>query len=618
MKTFNIRKTLSDFIGLNQVEETEATIQNWREITFQVMLNIFVLIGFVAYPITVSSLIQGKEWKTFALSSMSFIILLIIRFAINRKFYKPRVISFLATIYFLGISLGISKTLIGDGRIWLMFLIIMSEVLLGGKTSLIILVITTISWYGLGILFQCGILPYPHSHLLSLINPDILFPWKNTSTILFMTGLILIVSIRAITHNLNKALNQSRALAKTLRKEIEERKQTEYDLRNSEQRYRGLFENSPLLIVEIDEAFNILAINSAMAKSLGYAIETIVGSHLSNVLPRPIYEKRVKLIKEAITTNQIIYSNDERNGRYFYNIFVPSPKGETLQVISQNITEQEQDKQKILNYQEHLNDLVRARTDDLFREIEERKQAEQKAMKAQKMADIGLLATGVAHELNSPLQGILTNSDYLLIKYADEIDETQVLRSKLKSIKQGVLRCGKIVRSLQNYAHTSSSELSPHNIAEIVDDILVLTKHQFRNYDNISIVTEIEENMPPLLCDHDQIMQSLINLLTNARDAMPEGGQITIQGNYCSEKRQFILRVIDTGDGMEKEIYKNLFKPFFTTKPVGKGTGLGLYIVNKIVQSHGGTIDVHSTSGKGTVVTMTYPEELPMGKERAS
>ncbi|RLD05961.1 MAG: hypothetical protein DRI56_08670 [Chloroflexota bacterium] len=611
MKPFNIKKMLSNFIGLSQIKGTEATIQNWREHTSQIMLNVFVLISFVAYPITATTLVLKGEWETLAFSSSAFIAVLIIRFAITKKAYKLRVISFLIVGYILGMSLGVNKTLIGDARIWLLFIVVMTEVLLGNLTSFIVLVIVTLSWCGLGLLFKFGIIDYPLDHLQKLIARDALFAWKNTSTILFATGFILIVSIRAITHNLSKSLNQSHALAKTLRKEIEERKQIECDLRESEQKYRGLFENSPLLIIEIDKYFNILAINSAMAKSLGYDVETIIGSSVSNVLPNDVRESRLKLAEKAITTNQIIHFDDERDGRHFHNIFVPSKENETLQVISQDITKQKQDRQKILNYQEHLNDLVRTRTDDLFREVEERKRIERKAMAAQKLADIGLLATGIAHELNSPLQGIMIDSDYLLMKHNNNTLDAASLKKKLEDTKQNILRCNKIVRSLQNYAHTTPGEFSPHDIDEIIWDTLTLTKHQFGSYDNISIITEIEENMPPLLCNRDRIMQTLINLLINARDAMPEGGQITIQSNYSTEKRQFTLKVTDTGDGIPEDILNHLFTPFLTTKSVGKGTGLGLYIVHGFVQTRGGEIDVQSTRGAGTAITITYPEELP-------
>jgi len=611
MKTYNLLETLLDFIGLSPIEDNRETIQNWREFTFNAMLNIGLLVITCAYIIATSSAFVRGETGIFYFNTATFLILLFTRFGINKKYYKLRVNIFLVTIFLYGIYLGTCKTLVGDARIWLLFLIVIAEVLLGGKVSLIILAVCTISWYGVGLLFQYEILDYPLEHLLTLIQPGAIFTWRNTGVVLFALGLVMIVSIRVIIYNLIRSLNQSRNLTNTLQDEIKAREKIEQHLRNSEQRYRGLFENSPMLIMELDKDSNIRAVNPAMAKSLGYDVEILEGGNFSEILPLEFYQNRIEYGQEALSKNEIVKFEDERNGIHFFTILVPSPGGESLQVISQDITEREKDRLQILHFQEHLTDLVKRRTDDLFREVEERKQIERKALEAQKLADIGLLATGMAHELNSPLQGILTNSYYLLKKYDNKNLDHPSLREKLVSIKRNVLRCTKIMSSLRNYSYAEPGELSPNDLSEIVHGTLLFTKHQFEKFDNISIITELEADMPSMLCDRNRIMQALINLLINARDAMPRGGKITIQSNYSPEKRQFVVKVIDTGDGIKEEILKRLFTPFLTTKPVGQGTGLGLYIAHGFVQARGGTIDVQSTSGEGTVVTLVYPEDFP-------
>ncbi|MBS1248886.1 MAG: Sensor kinase CckA [Chloroflexi bacterium] len=418
----------------------------------------------------------------------------------------------------------------------------------------------------------------------------------------------LIISIRAITQSLNNSLQQSQALANSLKKEVEERKRAEHNLRISEKKYRGLFENSPLLLMEVDKVYNILAINHAMVESLGGDMESLIGENLADILPEDVFQARSKHFQIALSKNKTINFNDERAGRYFYNIYVPSPDQKTLQVISHDITDEVKARQELLEYQELLSEKVETKTEELRREMEERKQVQQKAMEAQKMADLGVLSTGIAHELNSPLQGILTTSDYLLAISARENVDAAVLESRLKTIKESVLRCTKIVRSLYNYAHPAPANLAPQYIHNIVEDTLVLIEHQFANYDKISINTEIDEDMPPFICDRDRIMQILINLLTNARDAMPDGGQITLQSRYHPEEGEFVIRVIDEGEGIPEDVLEHIFKPFFTTKEAGKGTGLGLYIVKGLVNNRDGRIKVDSSRGKGTVVTLTYPE----------
>ena len=591
--------------------ETKATIQDWRETAFQFMLRIFILIGSFSYLIVAPCLAQQGDWIICVIGIIALAIVVAIYFALSKKSYRFRVILFLITFYLVALYVGVSKTLIGDSRIWLLFIIVISEILLGGKESLAILFIAVLSWYGLGIAFHYNLIHYPLKHLETLIAQENFYPWQNTSVALFSAGFIIIVSIRIIINNLDKSLKESRALSKSLKKEVKRREAARKSLKNSEKRFRGIFENSPHLIMEIDKNFQILAVNQKMAESLGFDADILVGSNLKNLLSKEVFQSRLKKTQIAFANNEIVHFNDKRSGKYFRNIFVPSLDGQTLQVISQDITEQEQDKQKILHYQKHLTDLVKERTNDLFHEIEERKQVEAKAMEAQKLADIGLLATGIAHELNSPLQGILTNSDYLIRKYSNTFGDESILNVKLEEIKKNILRCNKIVRSLQNYTYMKPSEFSPHSIAEIVENTLSLTKHQFKNYDNISITTKIEKEMPPFICDQDRIMQSLINLLLNARDAMPEGGEITIQSAYHAEKRQFVIKVMDTGVGIPEEVREHIFKPFYTTKAVGKGTGLGLYIVHGFVKTRGGKINVKSSPGRGTTITLTYPEDIP-------
>jgi signal transduction histidine kinase len=165
------------------------------------------------------------------------------------------------------------------------------------------------------------------------------------------------------------------------------------------------------------------------------------------------------------------------------------------------------------------------------------------------------------------------------------------------------------VRSLLTYARESPGQVASHNLNEIVNDTLLLTEHQLKTWSNISVLSDLGRNLPPLSCERTQIVQVLINLLTNARDAMPNGGKITIRTRYNAEHNRFKLQVSDTGTGIPKEMQTKIFDPFFTTKPVDQGTGLGLSIVLGIVKSHGGDIKVESAPKQGTTFTIYLPKE---------
>ena len=140
---------------------------------------------------------------------------------------------------------------------------------------------------------------------------------------------------------------------------------------------------------------------------------------------------------------------------------------------------------------------------------------------------------------------------------------------------------------------------------------MLLTEHQISVWYNIQVHLDLKDNLPPLICNRNKITQVLINLLTNARDAMPQGGEIIIRSDYDKKRQQIKLQVQDSGVGFNPKLKTKIFDPFFTTKPIGKGTGLGLSIVMGIINAHGGTIDVDTKPKKGTTFTIYLPLQPP-------
>jgi len=178
---------------------------------------------------------------------------------------------------------------------------------------------------------------------------------------------------------------------------------------------------------------------------------------------------------------------------------------------------------------------------------------------------------------------------------------------RLDVIHRNGWRCAEIVRSLKTYAYSAATETDHHNINNLITDALLLIEHQLKSWSHVNITTNFAADLPLLACDRNQISQILINLLSNARDAMPDGGDIIIQTDYNVEVGQLILKVADNGLGIPADTQTKIFDPFFTTKPVGEGTGLGLSIIHGILQSYGGTIEVDSVVGQGTTFSMLFP-----------
>jgi two-component system, NtrC family, sensor kinase len=238
--------------------------------------------------------------------------------------------------------------------------------------------------------------------------------------------------------------------------------------------------------------------------------------------------------------------------------------------------------------------------------IEERdrmlqERTEQTILRSEKLASLGRLASGIAHEINNPLTGVLTFSSLLLgdlrgTKYEDD----------LKVIRDETLRCRTIVRGILDFARENEPSISAADIHAVLDETLQILEKNV-HFQNVDIVREYARDLPPVPCDVHQMKQVIGNLAVNAADAMPQGGRLTISTALDAERNEAVIRVADTGVGISEAHMSKLFEPFFTTKDQGKGTGLGLAVVYGIIQRHGGTIDVKSAVGAGTEFTVRLP-----------
>ena len=243
----------------------------------------------------------------------------------------------------------------------------------------------------------------------------------------------------------------------------------------------------------------------------------------------------------------------------------------------------------------------------LFIDITEHRLMEKALMKSQKMAEIGKVTAGVAHEINSPLQVITGVSESLIRQLKREDIDTPSMIGQLEMVNRNGWRLAGITRSLLNFARASDSEIEPHDLNEVITDTLLLIEHQMSTWSNITIKTDLARNLPEFSCSRNRITQVLINLLSNARDAMPDGGTIDIKTVHDEAQAQLLLLVADSGAGMPDDVRTRIFTPFFTTKPPEQGTGLGLSITADIIREHNGSIDVTSVPGKGSEFVIRFP-----------
>ncbi len=219
--------------------------------------------------------------------------------------------------------------------------------------------------------------------------------------------------------------------------------------------------------------------------------------------------------------------------------------------------------------------------------------------RSEKLASLGKLAAGVAHEINNPLTGILTNSSLLL----EDLPADDPRREDVEVMVHETIRCREIVKRLLDFARQTKPQKRLADINALIENIILLVRNQ-ASFRNILIEKKLDE-IPEVLVDPDQIQQVFVNIILNAAEAMTKGGVLTVTSGTSSSGEYLVIKIADTGPGISEEVRERIFDPFYTTKE--HGTGLGLSISYGIVEQHGGTISVESSLGKGSTFVIQLP-----------
>jgi PAS domain S-box-containing protein len=236
----------------------------------------------------------------------------------------------------------------------------------------------------------------------------------------------------------------------------------------------------------------------------------------------------------------------------------------------------------------------------ILRDISERTRLEEQLRRTERVAELGTVASGMAHEIGTPMNVILGRAEYLMDRVTDES-----VKKGLETIVAQVERITRVMNQLLTFARRKPPQSGPVSLQAVIQNSLEMFHERLANH-HVQVVTHIDPHCPSALADSDQMSQVLINLIMNAVHAMPEGG--TLRLGLAREKDMVKLTVSDTGHGIPRQVVDRIFDPFFTTKEFGKGTGLGLTVVKGIIEEHHGVITVESEEGKGTVFTLLLPQ----------
>lgn len=306
-------------------------------------------------------------------------------------------------------------------------------------------------------------------------------------------------------------------------------------------------------------------------------------------------------------------------------------KEQQIEIISKNKALEEYNEEI-----KTINEEVHSKNEELTSTLEEIKRIQNQLVQSEKMASLGVLSAGIAHEINNPINFVYAGINSLLRDFKDiepiinevskinpDTDDLQMKIRKIqelkeeyyfdeafeaipeiiKDIKIGADRTAEIVKGLKSFSRVDKTELQTLNIHEGLDTSLLLLKNKYKNH--IDVIKEYDNQIPLIKCYPGKINQAFLNIISNAIDSITEKGKIWITTEYQKNKIQITIK--DDGCGMPKEMQEKVFDPFFTTKPVGKGTGLGLSITYGIIKDHNGKISVKSEQHKGSEFTIILP-----------
>ncbi|MBN1104014.1 MAG: cache domain-containing protein, partial [Deltaproteobacteria bacterium] len=381
-------------------------------------------------------------------------------------------------------------------------------------------------------------------------------------------------------------------------RDITEEREAEERLRESEKRFRDLFDSISDLVYTQDLEGRLLSFNPALSKLFGYSEEELLGRRIADFMKpelRPLFES--EYLGQIIEGGSYrgVSSYYAKDGRKIYieyhsTLVTPERASPYISGTGRDVTDRVLAERRIKILQEEM-------------------------LHAKKMEAIGTLAGGIAHDFNNLLMGIQGNASLLLL----DMDSRHPHYERMKSIEQYVKSGADLTRQLLGFARGGRYEVRPTDMNEVVERSVQMFG---RTRKEIHIQSKLQEGIWSTEVDRGQIEQVLLNLYVNAWQAMPGGGNLYLETENVVLEEDFVkgfeiplgryvkVSVTDTGVGMDGPTRQRIFEPFFTTKEMGRGTGLGLAVVYGIVRSHGGFIDVYSEKGHGTTFRLYLPASM--------
>ncbi len=404
-------------------------------------------------------------------------------------------------------------------------------------------------------------------------------------------------------------INRMESLYAKLANRQEEIENKNRELLKTKEFVENIIKNMADALIVLDSKGNIKMVNHTALEILGYKDEEILGRPMELIFEKTDGRSLImggskleELLRDGVIKDFEIFFRS-RDGERIPMVLSGSVMRNTYNDIDAIIcvAKDLRDTKRLLAEKARA-EAEKAKADELTRAYNKLQELKEQLIQSEKMASLGQLAAGVAHEINNPLSGILTYGHLLLRK----LKQDDPNREDIEIIVNETNRCSEIVHGLLDFARQTKPKMVNANITKLIDETLSIMENQFYIKD-IKVIKNLKEDTPEIMLDVNQIQQVFINILLNSIEAMSEGGTIRVASD-CDQKYVYIT-FQDNGYGIPEEIIGKIFDPFFTTKSGEKGTGLGLSVSYGIIERHNGTIEVKSKLNEGTTFIIKLPLE---------
>jgi two-component system, cell cycle sensor histidine kinase and response regulator CckA len=544
-------------------------LTRWRERILFVICFISTVFGPVALIPSLVLAYTEKRWDVIILDSFSYSMAVAILLA-RRVPLNVRAWSACLTLYLLGIGLLFMLGSLGAGYIWLFGASVMAGALLGLRASLFALMMNLSALIAIGIYIAVGHPDWPAT------PSNALEKWLIMALNFMLLNTIVTLTIAVMLSGLQRALSKEQKMS--------------HSLRQSEERFRAAFHTSPdsIIISRLSDGLCV-DVNDGFTRIMGHSRDEFIGRPSRHLNTGDDSEDRWQLVQE-LSAKGIVNNKEVR--------FRAKNNQVKTGLMSASVLD--------YNGVPHILSVIR--------DVTAIKETEKQLQQARKMEAIGILAGGIAHDFNNLLQIINGYAQIL----SSEKHETDPDYPKLMAIEKAVGNAAQLVRQLLTFSRKAESKFISLDLNREISHVRKILARTLPKM--IDIHLHLGESLPHVAADPVQIEQLLLNLGSNAADAMPEGGMLRIETENVKLNEAFLashpdltsgdcvlLTITDTGHGMDQKTVERSFEPFFTTKEVGKGTGLGLASVYGIIKSHGGHISCKSQPGQGTTFKLYLP-----------